>query len=603
MVAGADERGDDLVAVGQAPAASASTSGSRAGRRAARAARRCGSTSGTAWSISSSRVATPRTASIALDVLGPGAEVAVGERGGGLAVVARGPRGGGAVGSVTPAVASGLQRCLPRVVLGPERFRGGCTFGARSRPEGRCRDSPTRVRQRPEPSQRVDSGSAIANGLRTSVDPFIPWTAGGRQARAAIDDGDGDRGSCRRVALAVVAHVGRRRRQPRPPAGADQGMQVLCTGRLRLHGGHRLPRPGPVGGELRQDRPQLHELRQLPAGRSSAWRSRGARWATPTGGTTTASGRSASTTRRPSAPWPSGRAAPASPRARRATSPTSRPSRPTGIEITDDTNGGGTRRLRITRGSPYWPDDFVHIHDVGPPTELRGRGDLGPHQRPPAAAGGPARPRVRRGRATCRWWGTGTATATTRSGVFRDGTWVLVRTHRGDVLPTRTLRFGQAGDVPVVGDWDGDGDDTRRPVPRRHLDPVEHADQRPRVADRARPRRTGDVPVVGDWDGIGGDTVGAFHDGTWTLTERRLRGDRRFQLRFGGAGDRPVVGDWDGVRGDTDRHLPGRHVAAPQRQRRRRRRAARSSSSARGTRCPVVGDWDGKAGDTIGVVH
>jgi surface antigen len=33
------------------------------------------------------------------------------------------------------------------------------------------------------------------------------------------------------------------------------------------------------------------------------------------------------------------------------------------IEVTDDTNAGVTRRLRIHRGSPYWPDDFLHIRD------------------------------------------------------------------------------------------------------------------------------------------------------------------------------------------------------------------------------------------------
>jgi len=33
------------------------------------------------------------------------------------------------------------------------------------------------------------------------------------------------------------------------------------------------------------------------------------------------------------------------------------------IEISDDTGGGGARRYRIHVGSPYWPDDFLHIRD------------------------------------------------------------------------------------------------------------------------------------------------------------------------------------------------------------------------------------------------
>lgn len=33
------------------------------------------------------------------------------------------------------------------------------------------------------------------------------------------------------------------------------------------------------------------------------------------------------------------------------------------IEVSDDTGGGLTRRLRIHEGSPYWPTSFVHIKD------------------------------------------------------------------------------------------------------------------------------------------------------------------------------------------------------------------------------------------------
>ena len=34
------------------------------------------------------------------------------------------------------------------------------------------------------------------------------------------------------------------------------------------------------------------------------------------------------------------------------------------IEVTDDSYGGGTRRYRITPGSSYWPNAFLHIHDL-----------------------------------------------------------------------------------------------------------------------------------------------------------------------------------------------------------------------------------------------
>jgi hypothetical protein len=34
------------------------------------------------------------------------------------------------------------------------------------------------------------------------------------------------------------------------------------------------------------------------------------------------------------------------------------------IEVTDDAYGGGTRRYRISPGSAYWPNRFLHIHDL-----------------------------------------------------------------------------------------------------------------------------------------------------------------------------------------------------------------------------------------------
>jgi surface antigen len=40
------------------------------------------------------------------------------------------------------------------------------------------------------------------------------------------------------------------------------------------------------------------------------------------------------------------------------------------VEITDDSTGGGTRRMRITRGSPYWPASFVHLRDLVDPLDV-----------------------------------------------------------------------------------------------------------------------------------------------------------------------------------------------------------------------------------------
>src|SRR5439155_24127247 len=45
-----------------------------------------------------------------------------------------------------------------------------------------------------------------------------------------------------------------------------------------------------------------------------------------------------------------------------------------------------------------------------------------------------------------------------QAGVFRDGQWVLDTNHNHVLdAPDATYTFGQAGDKPIVGDWNGDG--------------------------------------------------------------------------------------------------------------------------------------------------
>ena len=157
----------------------------------------------------------------------------------------------------------------------------------------------------------------------------------------------------------------------------------------------------------------------------------------------------------------------------------------------------------------------------------------------------------------------------------------------------------------MVGDWDGDGDDTVGLYRDGTWLLSNTLDQRPRgrrscsaSAGRATCRWWGTGTA------IGGDTVGAFHDGTWTLTNV-LRAGRPAASSSGSAARATArcVGDWDG---DPRRHASASTGTAP------------GCSPATttpldgelpllvlGTRdtLPLVGDWDGKAGDTIGVVR
>ena len=161
----------------------------------------------------------------------------------------------------------------------------------------------------------------------------------------------------------------------------------------------------------------------------------------------------------------------------------------TGIELTEDNHTGGTRRLLLTPGSPYWPSHFIHIHDLAPTAHLTDAvftlaGSL--HDPAPVTDvhfGTPGDIPV-----VGDWDGTGKDTV----GVFRDGTWTLSNGQTGAKLRTTQVHFGGPGDIPVVGDWNGDGKDEPRRVPGGPLDPCDTDQSRPRPRqprDLRRPRR------------------------------------------------------------------------------------------------------------------
>ncbi|MEZ6105798.1 MAG: hypothetical protein R3B96_06675 [Pirellulaceae bacterium] len=116
-------------------------------------------------------------------------------------------------------------------------------------------------------------------------------------------------------------------------------------------------------------------------------------------------------------------------------------------------------------------------------------------------------------------------------------------------LIDHVFAYGQPEDIPVAGDWNGDGIRTigvfRGGVWELDLD----GDGRWTSADGSFSFGTaGDVPVVGDWNGDGIEEIGIFRGGTWILD---IDGDRELEatdkvFELGGAGDKPVAGDWNG---------------------------------------------------------
>jgi len=60
-----------------------------------------------------------------------------------------------------------------------------------------------------------------------------------------------------------------------------------------------------------------------------------------------------------------------------------------------------------------------------------------------------------------------------------------------------------------------------------------------------------DIPVVGDWNGDGIDTPGVVRGGMWYLRNSNLPGDADVSFVYGNSDDIPVVGVWNGDGIDT----------------------------------------------------
>jgi WD40 repeat protein len=146
-------------------------------------------------------------------------------------------------------------------------------------------------------------------------------------------------------------------------------------------------------------------------------------------------------------------------------------------------------------------------------------------------------------------------------GVFRNGTFNLALLKKGTALvplvvePLPAFNFGQAGDVPVSGDWDNDGIDDVGVF--RDTAPGRFVLRQPKKLFLPFPStiiitiafdfgQPGDLPVAGDWDGDGIDTVGVLRpaDNATFLLTNQFANVTSNVFDFGSFGDRPLAGDW-----------------------------------------------------------
>jgi hypothetical protein len=138
------------------------------------------------------------------------------------------------------------------------------------------------------------------------------------------------------------------------------------------------------------------------------------------------------------------------------------------------------------------------------------------------------------------------------AGLFRpsDGRWYFNYDNAG---PSEySFVWGASTDIPVVGDWNGDGKDTAglfRPSTSTWYFDYDNAG----LSEYSFVwGASTDIPVVGDWNGDGKDTAGLFRPSTstWYFNYDNA-GLSEYSFVWGASTDIPVVGDWNGDGKDT----------------------------------------------------
>ena len=152
------------------------------------------------------------------------------------------------------------------------------------------------------------------------------------------------------------------------------------------------------------------------------------------------------------------------------------------------------------------------------------------------------------------WNGDGVETP----GLYRqsDG-YVYLRNSNTQGIADVKFYFGNPGDVPLAGDFDGDGFDTvsiYRPSEQRFyiMNELGESDGGLGAAEYSFLfGNPGDQPVVGDWDGDGADEIGLHRASTGFFYYRTTltTGIADAEFYFGDPGDRFVAGDWGLVDG------------------------------------------------------
>lgn len=183
--------------------------------------------------------------------------------------------------------------------------------------------------------------------------------------------------------------------------------------------------------------------------------------------------------------------------------------------------------------------------------------------------------------------------------------------------------FGLNGDIPLVGDWNGDGKEEVGVFgPNTPGGPRFFVDEGPRGYSGTFPGELGyqfglpgDLPLVGDWDGNGTYDFGVFRpsNATYHLDEgaRGYSGlPAELGYQFGLPGDTPLVGDWNGDGKDDfgifRNHANGLttfHFDVGVRGYTGQSSDELGQTFGRVGDKPLIGDWNGDGKDDYGVLR
>ena len=182
---------------------------------------------------------------------------------------------------------------------------------------------------------------------------------------------------------------------------------------------------------------------------------------------------------------------------------------------------------------------------------------------------------------------------------FKDGVWRYRRT-QSEGEPEVEFSYGQPGDVPLMGDWNGDGT-VGIGVRRGNTFILRNSASAGAPDHIFRWGRATDIPIVGDWNGNGRDAVGLKRGRRWFLKNRLDGSPHEIQFDWGRDTDVPITGDWDGngptgigIKRGRMWYLKNRLDGGPHQI---------EFGWGRDTDVPVTGDWDGDGRSGLGIVR